>query len=807
MRNNTFATAFKLHTLGFSVIPSGSGDKGKAPLVNWTEYQSQQPTEDDLQKWQQELRPQLWGIVTGAISGVVVLDADTPEARAKLESELGQQPHIITPRGGGHWYFQHPGYHVKTTVRIIPDVDIRADGGFVNIVGSRPDGEYQIQILPTLDTLLPWDKLPQRIQQALNGSKPATQKAAPVNETILNGERNATLTSLAGTMRQRGMPQTAIEAALLETNATLCQPPLPKDAVLTIARSVSRYEPANKSVALHFNLTDMGNAERFASQYLGQIKYCHERKSWLIWNSKVWKWDTGTKIATLAKKTIRKIYHEAGGEPDEGLRKQIADHAKRSESQSKIEAMLELAKSETNIPVEVDQLDANQWLLNVNNGTMDLRTGGLQPHNPTDLITELIPIDYDPAATSQAWDDFLERIFESNQGLITYVQRGLGYSITGDQSEQVFFFCFGGGFNGKSTLLNAVRGVLGNHSTEVLPTTFMMGKNRHGGPDEAMASLHNKRFVCSSELEDNQRLSVSLVKRMTGGESLRCERKFEHGFNFKPTHKLWLSGNHEPIITDTTNSIWFRLKKIPFTVEIPEDERVKGLAEKLTAKHGMAILTWLVQGCLDWQRYGLSEPETVSQAVAEYREQQDILHDFLTESCLVKSSEVVEQATLYKQYKDWTEENEANPIGKTTFGNRLKEKGIKPSRGTGNKATWQGIRLLTSEEKVNLVNSVNDFIKSLREEKITKKTFGENVNEVNPINFSKLKGELTHPDTATPPVANDNIPPYPTHPCPKCGGEWALSPDGRQYVCENAECGYLHPLDCSCCHSKSEVKE
>lgn len=241
-RTDVFTVAFKLHTLGFSVIPSGGGELHKSPLVSWAPYQGRQPSDADLETWQQELQPRLWGMVTGAISGVVVIDADTLEAKAELEAELGK-PHVITPRGGGHFYFAYPGYHVKTVAGILPGVDIRADGGFANLVGTWPDGEYQILRLPTPDNLLPWGSLPERLRAALNGSKASAAAGKVISEIIPEGQRNATLASLAGTMRQRGMSQSAIEAALLETNALQCQPPLSDKEVMEIARSVSRYKP------------------------------------------------------------------------------------------------------------------------------------------------------------------------------------------------------------------------------------------------------------------------------------------------------------------------------------------------------------------------------------------------------------------------------------------------------------------------------------------------------------------------------------------------------------------------------------
>ncbi len=502
----------------------------------------------------------------------------------------------------------------------------------------------------------------------------------------------------------------------------------------------------------HFNPTDYGNAERLVTLYGDVIRYSPERKAWLIWTGKVWEWDMGgVKIATLAKKTARNIYREAADEPDDDKRKELANHARATEHQVRLDATIKSAESEPGMAVSLADLDANHWLLNVSNGTIDLRIGVLKPHDRADLITELLPIDYDLYDTSTEWDTFLHRIFNDNVDLIVYVQRTLGYSITGDQSEQVFFFRHGSGFNGKPTLLNACRLVMGNYATQMPPTAFMVDKTKHSGPDEAISSLKNKRLVCSTELEDGQRLSVSLMKRMTGGEPLWCEHKFERGYNFQPTHKLWLSGNHEPIITDTTNSIWFRLKKIPFTVEIPEADRKKGYAEFLAREHGAAILAWLVRGCTAWREdESLGEPEVVKQAVAEYRENQDILHDFLIERCIFQKNVTIDQKALYADYTKWAEENEFNAIGKLTFRTRIQEKGALATVGNRNVRIWRGIRLLTSEDDVNSVNSVNDFSESSLHEASHGKTL---VKMINKINTSKTDNTGGLPDYPAPPAA------------------------------------------------------
>ena len=234
----TKLTAYNLSVFAYSVIPSGGGSTGKSPLIHWEQYQHITPELEDVQRWEQELKPSLWGIVTGAISCVVVVDIDKPELRAMFD-ELGLSPHIETPRGGYHYWFRHPDHPVKTVAGLLPGIDIRGDGGFVNVLGKRKDGEYRVLIPPSPDAVYPWEKLPPQLAAALNGSKP---RPAPTEERVfVEGERNAKLASIAGSLRQKGLMQEAIEGALIKISQAQCTPPLAENEVIKIARSIAQY--------------------------------------------------------------------------------------------------------------------------------------------------------------------------------------------------------------------------------------------------------------------------------------------------------------------------------------------------------------------------------------------------------------------------------------------------------------------------------------------------------------------------------------------------------------------------------------
>jgi len=487
-------------------------------------------------------------------------------------------------------------------------------------------------------------------------------------------------------------------------------------------------------------LTDVGNCERLIKEHGEKIRFNYDRNLWLIYNGKYWEWDTNGTIIKLAKSSVRHIYHEAAEELDEKHQINLAKHAKASQANTRIKGMVELAKAD--LSLQITDLNKDVYLLNVNNGTINLKTGELQPHNPDDLISCFIPLDYDPASVCPKWITFLNRIFDNNQILITYIQKSLGYSITGCQDEQAFWFNHGPGSNGKTTLIGAVTDILSDYAVEIDPMAFVLDKNSRSGPNESLASLYNKRFAPATEVKTTMSLDVALVKRMTGGEMIRCERKFEHGYNFKPTHKLWLSGNHEPRITDTTNSIWNRLKYIPFNVSIPTEERVKGLRSQLVQEEGAAILSWMVAGCLLWQKEGLGEPTEVIDAIQGYRDDQDILHDFLLECCILNKAEKIGVSELYKSYVNWSKENDTTPLGKKNFGNRLIEKGLKTTPGHANKTMWQGVNL------VNLVNLVNQKTESSQENKGRIETSEKQVNIFNQVNPLATNHEEENDDIA-----------------------------------------------------------
>jgi P4 family phage/plasmid primase-like protien len=452
-----------------------------------------------------------------------------------------------------------------------------------------------------------------------------------------------------------------------------------------------RITAGGKKASAGFNLTDLGNAERFIAQHGENVRYCYPWRKWLVWSGARWERDEAGRVHKLAKETVRTIYREAAAAEDEDRRKALAKHATQSEAEAKIRAMLELAKSDA--PISPDELDANPMLLNVPNGTIDLRSGKLREHRREDLITKLVPVEYDPDATAPTWEAFLERVLPA-EDLRAFVQRAVGYSATGDTSEQCMFINHGTGANGKSTSQEAVSAALGDYAMRT-PTEMLLTKRSEGVPND-VARLKGSRFVSASETEEGRRLAESRIKDLTGQDTITARFMRAEWFDFEPVHKLWLSTNHKPEIRGTDRAIWRRIRLVPWTVSIPPAQQDKKLPEKLRSELP-GILAWIVRGCLEWQRQGLQAPEEVRRATVEYRAEMDVVGAFLAECCMVGSDQDVSAADLYRAYGEWCKDTGETQVKQRRFGGQLTERGVF-ERYRGGKSgghRWRGLDLLT----------------------------------------------------------------------------------------------------------------
>ena len=448
----------------------------------------------------------------------------------------------------------------------------------------------------------------------------------------------------------------------------------------------------NRTPAPSFKLTDLGNAERFIADHGHDVRYCHRWGAWLVYDRQRWRVDDRGAVVRLAKGTVRKIYREASDTEDEGRRKALAKHADRSESADKIRAMLELAKSE--VPVSPDELDAERWLLNVKNGTIDLRSAELREPRREDLITKLAPVEYDPSASAPTWAATLECSLPS-EALRAFFKRLCGYAFSGDVSEHILAVLYGTGANGKSTILNALLSAAGDYGMQAAPDLLVAKKGSH--PTE-VADLFGMRLVASIEVEDGRRLAESLVKQLTGGDKVRARRMRQDFWQFEPTHKAFMVVNHKPEVRGTDLGMWRRIRLIPFTETIASADQDKRLPEKLAAELP-GILRWAVEGCLEWQREGLQAPVEVRKATAGYRAEMDVIGAFLADECEVGDGYKAPFKAVYERYAEWCVEGGERPETGRKFNARLKERGRFEGRrsGPGGSNEWHGLRLLKNQ--------------------------------------------------------------------------------------------------------------
>jgi putative DNA primase/helicase len=444
--------------------------------------------------------------------------------------------------------------------------------------------------------------------------------------------------------------------------------------------------------------TDAGNAERLVALHGKDLRHCHVSGKWFCWDGRRWAIDDTGEVVRRATDTVREIYVEAATQDDSSDRDATALHARRSEHESRLRAMIVLARSEPGIPIRPEDLDRDPWRLNVANGTLDLRTGELLPQLRDDLLTKLVPVEFDPTALCPLWDAFLDRIFGGDSDLISYVRRVAGYALTGSTNEQVFFLLYGTGANGKSTFLEVLRTLLADYAKTTGFSTFI--HKAHSGVSNDLARLAGARLVTAQEVEGGARLAEALVKQMTGGDTVQARFLYAEHFEFRPTFKLFLAANHKPLIRGTDHAIWRRTRLVPFVVTIPEEEQDRDLVVRLKDELP-GILAWAVRGCLEWQRDGLGSAAAVSGATREYREDSDILGAFFAERCVLGEAERAAASDIYESYKDWAQRSGEQPVSQTAFGRQLAERGFIRRKSAG-RSLWQGVGVTVGEGREGL---------------------------------------------------------------------------------------------------------
>lgn len=394
-------------------------------------------------------------------------------------------------------------------------------------------------------------------------------------------------------------------------------------------------------------------ATDFVDVFGNQLRYVFTWKKWLAWTGKKWCSESGdNRTMKHARQHAKKLWEEAGrairlNTIDDATKKSILSYAGQANDARRIENKVKLAQHDDRVSVHHRDIDGDPYLFNCRNGTLDLKSGTFRDHQQEDLLTQLADVNYNPDANCRLWETTLSHVFEGNVDLIRYVQTLMGYSLAGITDEHILPICFGGGNNGKSTIWNTFAAILGDYAALVRQDLLLPNRDMH--PTE-VADLFGRRFVAVGEPEQGRKLAESQVKEMTGDRILKARRMREDFWQFTPTHTFWLSTNHKPRIEGTDNGIWRRVKLIPFTVDLATVVTVdKAFPEKLVAEYS-GILNWAIEGWKRYQREGLIEPEVITNATRDYRDEEDVFGRFLRENYVENDAFHVKATDCYEAF-------------------------------------------------------------------------------------------------------------------------------------------------------------
>ena len=545
-----------------------------------------------------------------------------------------------------------------------------------------------------------------------------TASAAPafvLPEVVLPGQRNDTLFRFACSLRARGHEEAAILQHLHGINEDRGRMPEPLDDndLRRIAKSAASYDKGDDNTRWPrgFMRTDAGNAERLVASHGVDLRHCHPWKKWFVWGGNRWAEDDTGEIMRRTKSTVRAMYGEAALLDDLAAKNDDAQSddekpdkdspgadlrkwATKSESRARLEAMVQLATSERSIPVLPDELDADPYVLNVLNGTLDLRTFKLRPHLRKDLITKIAPVSYEPGARSDQFDRFMSEATGGDEDLAAFLQRVAGLCLLGDQPEEKLFLLHGPGGTGKTTFVEALKTMLGDYSMSADFETFIQ-RNQGAGVLNDVARMKGCRLVAGSEVDDGAKLAQAVVKALTGGDAVSARFLYREYFEFLPQFTLVLVANHAPRTSFTDSGMERRIVIVPFEHVVPPERRDPKVKASLRdpAIAGTAILSWAVEGLALYRREGLGIPDAVTSATAAYRDEMDPLREFLEEACVLMPEAKAKRTELYSRYANLaTGSGSRHVLGRNAFYEALRTHGFKESRDGGGRC-FNGIML------------------------------------------------------------------------------------------------------------------
>lgn len=669
LRRKLRDAALRYADRGWAVFPLEVG--GKRPLPGTRGHKDATRDADEIRRlWAEE--PYNIGLACDDRDGPIVLDVDGP-AGARALKKLGIDPDDAPRAVSGrphrlHLYFAPPARlpqgGVRRTIRVFPDLDVLGLGGYVVAPPSiHPEtGRPYRWERSGENALLP--PLPASVLKALKRHrgerKDASGHARPLPDQLVEGQRDDALTSLAGSMRRRGASESAILAALREENATRCVPPLPDASLRKIARSIGQKAPV---VRAPHQLTELGNAELFVQLYGERVRWCQPLKSWLAWDGARWAPNAVLSVEMLSEEVAHELRRTEERELDADAKKALRKHWQETTKYRNRKAFLESVKNR--LSIRPGELDADPWVFNLANGTLDLRTAALKPHRREDLLTRLAPVTFDPRAECPLWYGFLTQVTGDDADLQRFLQRAVGYSLAGVTHEHALFFCHGDGATGKSTFLETLLRLVGPDYGIMIDFETLL-RHTSARASEAyrdIARLRGARLVMANETPTNARWDERTIKELTGGDVIRARQLYSEAQEFTPTHTLWCRANDQPAVHDASEGFWRRIKLIPFTVRVPPKRRVLNLKEQL-AEELPGILNWALEGLQGWRQASaqqdpnpLGVPVAVLKATKTYRQQTDSIGEFIAERCELAADAWSSTADLYRELESWWRES------------------------------------------------------------------------------------------------------------------------------------------------------
>jgi putative DNA primase/helicase len=671
-----------------------------------------------------------------------------PEALALLEERHGALPPTLMVKtgNGAHYYYRMPvGRDLRNRARITIDgqrtgLDVRADGGYVVLPPSvHPNGQAyafvkgcnEVSDAPDwlLDALYPRKTEPapkpnttpsatdediatgaevlqiaaQRILTCTGSRHDAIyRESAVIGELVAGGciDRGAATAALVAAGIEAGKPEVEVRRTV-------------RDGLDRGAQHPRRFSDAPSAIpATLYRPSDVGNAARLVDRFGGDVRWCDtaQGEGWLVWDGKRWSPDSMRRVDAMSREVAvdvvtyaaelqeraRAASAAAGQTTTPAQQRALAQlrseakswmlWARQSEMVSHLSAVAKVAR--TDVAIAHEALDADPWLLNTQNGIVDLRSDAQRPHEREARMTKIAGTEMGNRYGCPTWVAFLTRIMGGDTEMVSFIQRVVGYCLTGSTREQCLFILYGNGSNGKSTFLDTLRAVMGDYAMHARAETFV--RDSRGGIPNDIAALRGARLVTASEPEQGEQLDEGLVKEMTGDAAMTARFMRSEFFTFTPTFKVLLATNHRPIIRGTDHGIWRRIRLVPFTETIAEHEKDRDLGAKLAAE-SPGILAWAVQGCVEWQRIGLASPAVVTDATQDYRADMDILSEFIEEKCMLYAT--VGNTALYQAFSAWSAANGERPRSHRWLTRALTDRGYKqdPNRSAGRR--WLGLSL------------------------------------------------------------------------------------------------------------------